>query len=288
MRCDSVRLRLDAFRTGELAAPEQPEVAAHLQSCAACGEAFRSLQELAASLRSIEPPPRGGRNIVSIADSYDVLDLPEGRVLVAFSNHGLRLIRQGTLDELRALYLQRYGRMLERAPLPAALRKQVVAAMRGEGVAKALLDVKQRTDLEQRVLAALHRIPRGEVRTYSWLAQQVGRPKAVRAVGNIVARNAVPYVVPCHRVVPASGGVGNYIFGSVEKRALLEREGVDVDGLDRLSRQQIRFIGSRTTHVFCFPTCRDARRIREENQVPLRGASEAVEQGFRACKHCQP
>jgi len=69
------------------------------------------------------------------------------------------------------------------------------------------------------------------------VARQAGRPRAVRAVANVIARNAVPYVVPCHRVVPSSGGVGNYIFGSATKRALLEREGVDVDQLDALAKR---------------------------------------------------
>ena len=289
MRCNSVIRRLDAFRTSELSPREQSEVAAHLKDCKACQVSLQELRMLASSIRSIEPParPANGKK-PSLADSFDVIEVPGGTVLVAFSARGLRLIRKGSLSGLRDLYAQRYGRTLERAPLPPALRKQLLAALRGEGVAKASLDVKQTTDLEQRVLATLHRIPRGEVRTYSWLAQQVGRPKAVRAVGNIVARNAVPYVVPCHRVVPATGGVGNYIFGSQAKRELLQREGVDVGGLDALARKQIRFIGSRTTHIFCFPTCRDARRIRDENQVPLRGAEEAAQKGFRPCKRCEP
>ena len=288
MRCKSVMLRLDAFRTAELSPHEHNEVASHLQGCESCSESLRALQSLAGSLRAVAKHSGTGEALGGSADSFDVLELPEATIFVAFSPNGLRLIRQGTLEELRSLYRQRYGRALERAPLPPALRKQVVAAVRGEGVEKALLDVERRTDLEQQVLTTLHRIPLGEVRTYSWLAQQVGRPKAVRAVGNIVAKNAVPYVVPCHRVVPATGGVGNYIFGSAAKRELLEREGVDVTGLDALSRKQIRFIGSRTTQIFCFPTCRDARRIREENQVSFRGASDAAEQGFRPCKHCEP
>lgn len=290
MRCDSAMRRLDAFRTAELPPREQSEVTAHLASCAACRASLQNLKALASTIRSIEPPaPSNGRtSLQSLTDSFDVLEVPEGTILVAFSANGLRLIRRGSLADLRSLYQKRYGRSLERAPLPAALRRQVLAALRGEGVLKATLDVNQSTDLEQRVLFTLHRIPRGEVRTYSWLAQQVGRPKAVRAVGNIVARNAVPYVVPCHRVVPATGGVGNYIFGSQAKRELLQREGVDVAGLDALSRKHIRFIGSRTTHIYCVPTCRDARRIRDENQVPFHGAVEAAEQGFRRCKRCEP
>ena len=88
--------------------------------------------------------------------------------------------------------------------------------------------------------------------------------------------------------MPAGGGVGKYAYGAKMKRDLLRREGVDVDALDDLADEGIRFIGSRTTKIFCFPTCRDARRIREENRVPFHGAEEAEGKGFRPCKRCQP
>ncbi len=134
----------------------------------------------------------------------------------------------------------------------------------------------------------LTRIPRGQVRTYAWVARQVGRPRAVRAVANVIARNSVPFLVPCHRVVPSAGGIGNYAFGSEMKRALLKSEGVDVDELDLLAREHIRYVGSRTTHIFCFPTCRDSRRIREDNRVLFRDADDALEHGYRPCRSCQP
>ena len=72
------------------------------------------------------------------------------------------------------------------------------------------------------------------------------------------------------------------------KRELLQREGVDVDALERLGRERVRYIGSKTSKVVCFPTCKDAKRIRDENRVPFRGAEEALEKGFRPCRRCQP
>jgi O-6-methylguanine DNA methyltransferase len=147
---------------------------------------------------------------------------------------------------------------------------------------------EEATELEREVLNTLSSIPRGEVRTYAWVARQVGRPKAVRAVGNILANNVVPIVVPCHRVVPTAGGIGNYAFGSAAKRELLKREGVDVDALEALDREGVRYIGSKTTKIVCFPTCKDARRIREENRVPFHTETEALEKGFRPCRRCQP
>ena len=62
-------------------------------------------------------------------------------------------------------------------------------------------------------------IPSGEVRPYGWVAREIGRPKAVRAVGSALGRNPVPVLIPCHRVVRSDGHVGNYGLGVPMKRA---------------------------------------------------------------------
>lgn len=80
------------------------------------------------------------------------------------------------------------------------------------------------TAFQRRVWEELRRIPSGQTRTYSQIATAIGRPQAARAVGRACATNPVPVVVPCHRVVPAAGGLGNYSMGVERKRALLERE----------------------------------------------------------------
>ncbi len=64
----------------------------------------------------------------------------------------------------------------------------------------------------------------GDVVTYGRLADRLGRPRAARAVGSACATNPVPIIVPCHRVVPGSGGVGSYAGGPERKRALLAME----------------------------------------------------------------
>lgn len=285
MRCRSVLTRVDALRTGELPPDEQSQVHEHLRTCTSCDDSLGDVGALARSVKTLAvAPPRSCKEALS--DSYELLD----DVWVAFTPNGLRMIvRGGTADELRSAYSARYGRSLKPGTLPDALRKQVRAAIEGEGVEKPRVDWSdEQTPLERAVLALLTRIPRGEVRTYEWVARQVGRPRAVRAVGNILARNAVPLVVPCHRVVPTAGGVGNYAFGSALKRELLKREGVDVDALETLARKGVRYLGSRTTKIVCFPTCKDAKRIREENRVPFRGAEQAMEKGFRPCLRCKP
>jgi O-6-methylguanine DNA methyltransferase len=264
----------------------------HLRTCKSCDESLSDVDELASAVKALAlAPPRSCRDSVceETSDHFDRIEVEGQPVWVGFSSRGVRMItRNESFDAFRASYVKHYGRAIERRSIPEKLRRQVEAALRGEGVDKPLVDLAEMTDFERDVLETLNRIPRGEVRTYQWLARQVGRPKAVRAVGNIVARNVVPFIVPCHRVVPTTGGIGKYAFGSAEKRAILEREGVPVTELDALARSGIRYIGSRTTKIFCFPTCRDARRIREDNRVPFHGAEEATESGYRPCRHCQP
>ena len=284
MQCRSVLTRVDALRTGELEAEERGVVREHLRTCPSCDESVGDVETLARSIKSlVAAPPRSGRD--AIADSYEQV----GAVWVAFSDRGLKLIHRGSFEEFSATYKARGGCTLKAGTLPDALRKQVIAGVEGQGVDKPRVDWNEDlSPLEREVLGTLTKIPRGEVRTYEWVARQVGRPKAVRAVGTICAKNNVPFVVPCHRVVPAAGGVGNYAFGSALKAELLRREGVDVDSLERLGRDRVRYIGSKTTKIVCFPTCRDAQRIREENRVPFRGADQALEKGFRPCLRCQP
>jgi methylated-DNA-[protein]-cysteine S-methyltransferase len=86
------------------------------------------------------------------------------------------------------------------------------------------LDLRGVTAFQQAVLEAVRRIPTGEVRTYGDVARGIGRPGAVRAVGNALHRNPFPLVVPCHRVVQEGGGLGGYACGPAMKRRLLAIE----------------------------------------------------------------
>jgi O-6-methylguanine DNA methyltransferase len=80
---------------------------------------------------------------------------------------------------------------------------------------------------DRAVLNALRDIPPGDIVTYGEVASRIGRPRAARAVGSACARNPVPIVIPCHRVVPATGGLGNYSGGNGPgtKETILEKEG---------------------------------------------------------------
>lgn len=88
------------------------------------------------------------------------------------------------------------------------------------------IDTTHLTPFGKKVIDACRQIPWGETVTYGELAKQVGRPGAARAVGSVMARNRVPLVVPCHRVVPACGGLGGFSApqGVSMKKRLLEME----------------------------------------------------------------
>lgn len=92
-----------------------------------------------------------------------------------------------------------------------------------------LLDRDRCTPFQWKVLMAEWSIPRGEVRTYGQVAAQVGRGGGSRAVGNALARNPFPIVVPCHRTIRSDGSLGGYQGGAEMKRKLLEMEGVRFD-----------------------------------------------------------
>lgn len=80
---------------------------------------------------------------------------------------------------------------------------------------------RKATPFQQKVWKKLLEIPRGETRTYAWVAEEIGRPKAVRAVGSACGKNPFPIVVPCHRVLASSGSLGGYAYGLPLKRFLL-------------------------------------------------------------------
>lgn len=88
------------------------------------------------------------------------------------------------------------------------------------------LDLSACPVFQRRILEACARVPAGATVTYAELAAQAGYPGAARAAGSALARNPVPLLIPCHRVVRADGGLGGYLAGLAWKRRLLALEGV--------------------------------------------------------------
>jgi O-6-methylguanine DNA methyltransferase len=293
MQCRNVLTRIDALRTSELEKTEARQVEQHLTTCRSCHQSAEDVTSFAAAVKSLAATPKRSclkRVQEELNDGFDVVNTGEERVWVAFSGQGVRMVDWHSRgpEEFEAKYRKKFGRGLRLARLPERYRTQVISAMEGRGPKAPEVDLSGLSAFERTVLQTILRIPRGQVRSYAWVARQVRRPSAARAIGNIMARNPMPLLLPCHRVVPTAGGVGNYGYGPATKRKLLEREGVPVHQLDDLARQHARYVASKTTRIFCLPSCHDAVRIREENRVPLRDMSAARRQGFRPCRRCHP
>ena len=293
MRCKEACDLLDAYRTGELIQNDVRLVSQHLEECSECSGELRSIERLAALARGARTAAPAGlmRGVLDeTADRFGVVATEIGDALVAFNQRGIAMVHVGRMGqaEFEAHYERRRGRQCHPGAVPEEYARAVRQAAAGQQTESLPMDLEGLAPFEQEVLRLLRKIPRGQVRPYRWLAREAGRPKAVRAVGNTMARNPIPLLLPCHRVVPSQGGVGNYAFGSRIKRDLLSREGVPLDELDELARKKVRFIGCRSTGIYCFPTCRDARRMLPSNRVPLADEAAAGRAGYRPCLHCRP
>jgi O-6-methylguanine DNA methyltransferase len=213
-----------------------------------------------------------------------------GEVFVAFTGAGVQFVRpsesvHGDVEEFARKYRARFVRPLQQA---TAVPAGVLPALRGRPARNLHLDLAGLTAFEQAVLGATRRIPAGQTRPYSWVAREAGSPRAIRAVGTVLARNPVPLLVPCHRVVCADGAIGRYAFGSVHKEELLRGEAVNLDEIQALARHGVHYLASDTTGIVCFPSCRDARRVTPSRRRGFSTLACAVAAGYRPCRTCRP
>ncbi|HXG40024.1 MAG TPA: methylated-DNA--[protein]-cysteine S-methyltransferase, partial [Candidatus Limnocylindrales bacterium] len=213
------------------------------------------LESVAAALRDLRttaPPRVRDATLVALglADAYARFDSPIGPVAVAWNGRGVSAVvrASGAGGVARSLEAEVGRRVVGPAEPPPSLARRIAARLAGDRRVRLPVDLRSRSPFDQAVLRKALEIPSGEVRPYAWIATEIGRPRAVRAVGSALRRNPVPLLVPCHRVVRSDGRIGEYSLGGPEtKRALLSHEGVDVTELERLALAGVRFVGSRTT-----------------------------------------
>ncbi len=183
-----------------------------------------------------EDPVRGARAGVVETDGYFPVMTAIGQVWIGISQEGISAVsRASTAALFEKEYVARTGRRIaELDEPPGALIHRIMEELAGrrQGL---VYDLRGLTPFQQEVLRATLTIPSGEVRSYRWIAEQVGHPRAVRAVGTALARNPIPLLIPCHRVVRSDGIIGAYGLGSELKKQLLEAEGVDLTKLQQLA-----------------------------------------------------
>jgi O-6-methylguanine DNA methyltransferase len=242
MRCCDVEALWDALRDG--AEPNREHVLAHLRTCRPCQEMYEQYEGIAYCLTClpiVEPPGnlvpkiiehleatvRGARK----PDCVAKVDSPIGTLYVAFRAGGITGIAIGRGETENAMldYLEaRLRRGVVLSQPPNWVSETIGAYFRTHKPNYERVDISDLTPFEQAALRMAAQIPPGEVRSYGWIATQMGAPNAARAVGRVMSRNPVPLLYPCHRVVDSSGHLHNYEFGLDLKARLLELEGYHV------------------------------------------------------------
>ncbi len=224
---------------------------------------------------------------VGLADRIARMESVIGPLYVAWNGLGVSAVESA---DFAATHQARTGRPTYVADrLPDALARAIDRRLRGDRRVRIALDLRGHSAFERDVWAKALDIPRGEVRPYGWVAAEIGRPKAVRAVGTALGHNPVPLIVPCHRVVRTDGTIGQYSLGGPDnKRTILAAEGLDPDAMEAAARRGERLIGCASTHIVCWPSCRTGRHMLARNRRPFRSLADASAAGYRPCKICRP
>ncbi len=240
MRCCDVEALWDDMRDG--AEPRRQHVVAHLRECPPCQELYQQYEGVAYRLSSLpqpEPSCNLARKIIEHISHlghrarttpvlFAQIPSPIGTLHVGFRESGITYVaidRGEPLEDVVSRIERRLRRRVEPGNPPEWVMKTIELFFQTGRLDAARVDISDLTPFEQAVLRAAAQIPRGEVRSYSWLAQQVGHPKAARAVGQVMAKNPLPLLFPCHRVVDSSGALHNYGYGIDMKAHLLKLEG---------------------------------------------------------------
>jgi methylated-DNA-[protein]-cysteine S-methyltransferase len=241
MRCREIVALWDETR-GACSRSLKIEVTTHLRACPHCQCLYEECEGVAYRLSSLpipEPSCDLARKVIehiaSIRERLRVEPLvltsahaPFGRLFIGFRGDRIAYIGFDTGDGFegaRARIERRLHRPVVRGEAPPWLQRTIDRYFKTWHVDDRVVDLGDLTPFEQAALRAAAMIPPGQVRSYGWVASQIGHPKAVRAVGQVMARNPLPLFFPCHRVVAASGDLHNYGYGLKMKAHLLEMEG---------------------------------------------------------------
>ena len=151
--------------------------------------------------------------------TYGITDSPFGKLILAKTEDGLSLLK----------YVDKSAELKAAHPGPGYSQDDAWAtAIVNKWMSGKSLGIKLKpfgTSFQMNVWNTLLKVPLGSTVSYGELAKQCGHPTAVRAVGSAVSRNPISIIIPCHRVLPKDGKLGNYRSGSHRKKLLLEWEG---------------------------------------------------------------
>ncbi len=241
MRCRDVQQLWDEVRA-DCRESVKEAVDIHLRACHHCQELYEEFEGVAYCLSCLPKPEPScdlTKRVVEHIASIRVRErstpvvltsaqTPIGRLYVGFKEARIAYVGIDTgedFEHVRTRVESRLRRPVVAGDAPAWLTSTLEQFFNTWHVDDQMVDIEDLTPFEQAALRAAARIPPGEVRSYSWVASQIGRPRAARAVGQVMARNPLPLLFPCHRVVDAQGELHNYGYGIEMKARLLKMEG---------------------------------------------------------------
>ncbi len=241
MRCCDVQALWDEMRDG--LQPRREHVLAHLRKCPPCQKLYEQYEGVAYCLSSLPRPEPSCNLSQKIIEHISQMQgrlrsnapifltqiaSPLGTLFVGFRETRIAYIAidRGQPPENIVSEIHRRLRChVEPAQLPDWVHNTIELFFRTGRLDAQHVDISGLTPFEQAALRAAAQIPRGEVRSYAWVAREIGHPNAARAVGQVMAKNPLPILFPCHRVVDSSGALHNYGYGIDVKARLLQMEG---------------------------------------------------------------
>lgn len=163
---------------------------------------------------------------------YDIFDSPIGTILVASTRLGLCLVsinKEGREWAFRGLSIWTDHKPVRDIRRHSNIKADLKRYLKGERIKFGVkIDISGGTDYQRLVWRELLNIPYGETRSYKWLAERIGLPKAFRAAGQANGKNPLPIIIPCHRVINSDGTLGGYSGGIEIKKRLLAIEGIQM------------------------------------------------------------
>ncbi|MDE2058922.1 MAG: methylated-DNA--[protein]-cysteine S-methyltransferase [candidate division NC10 bacterium] len=168
---------------------------------------------------------------------------PLGRLYVAYHGKAVCCVAFGSDGRrFERACVRAFGvRPMSDPHLPEEMAKQILDHLTGMRRFSGRIDLSRLTPFQRKVLQKVRTIPSGKVRSYRWVAHAIGAERAVRAVGTALAKNPIPLLIPCHRVIRSDGRLGEYSGGGPSVKAkLLAFEGVNLESVTPLrSRREI-------------------------------------------------
>jgi methylated-DNA-[protein]-cysteine S-methyltransferase len=237
--CDIAEAAMPDLVIGDLAPDDEAWIRKHTVTCHHCANVLEGLENVCSTLDTcnealirvsrVESPTVATYLGLSEA-RYGYMETPVGDVLIASSPNGVLEVSyinaHGAYESLREIEQRGFLVYEKQAAVQPVIEQLQDYFAHNRQAFDLPLDLTGVSDFTRLVLDAATDIPYGQVQTYGDVARAIGRPRASRAVGNALGRNPIPVIIPCHRVILASGAMGWYTGGPDIKRTLLDIEGV--------------------------------------------------------------